>query len=114
VVAWPVADADIARRKRETADARQRKEFTEAPVLGDAERPDRGTEASVGRSPFLRIAVPHDVSLILAREPARALRWRQANRAAFESALAAGYTVGGFVADAKADRGYYLLTQSRS
>ncbi len=110
VVAWPVADAEIERRKRETSEARQRSELLDAPVIGDAERPDRAIEAQVGRAAFLRIAVPRDISELLATDPARAAEWRSANRKAFEVALGAGYSVAGFSMDGESERGFYLLS----
>lgn len=110
VVAWPVADAEIERRKLETSDARQRPEFRDAPVIGDAERPDRAVSAQVGRAKFLRIAVPRDVSELIATDPSRAAGWRSANRGAFDSAQRAGYSVAGFSMDAEHERGFYLLT----
>lgn len=109
IVAWPVPDADLDRRRRETQRARERAEFRDAPVLGDAEATDPAASASLGKAPCLRIAVPRDLAALLERDPARAARWREANRVAFESALAAGYTVAGFVADTDRERGYYLL-----
>lgn len=111
VVAWPVDDADLDRRKQETAAARDASAYRHAPILGDAESSDTPTMDGGGAAlvEHLRIAVPHDISDLQAREMARAARWRRSTRAAFESTLLAGYSVEGFVADEDADRGYYLL-----
>ena len=110
VVAWPVDDSELARRKEEAASARASSALLTAPVLGDAEGRELARPVP-GRAPHLRIAVPRDVSIIQGADPARASRWRQSTREAFESALDAGYAIHGFTSDAGLDRGYYLLTQ---
>lgn len=109
VVGWPVADADLERRRRETRHAREHPGFRDAPILGDAERPDHSAQGAIGRAPLLRIAVPDDVASILAADPARALRWRETTRAAFAAAFAAGYAVAGFVGAGDQAQGHYLL-----
>lgn len=111
VVAWAVDDAELSRRKRETSDARDAHVYKIAPVIGDAEHPDRRWDRSIGTSAQLRIAVPLDVSVLQTREPTRAASWRASTRVAFESALGAGYRVEGFNVDAEQDRGFYLLTK---
>jgi predicted GNAT superfamily acetyltransferase len=113
VVAWPVDDAELAARRREIADARDSHAFTSAPTLGDAEDPDPKAILRLGDIPQLRIAVPLDLSMLQSNDPGRATRWRATTRAAFESALAAGYRVDGFTVDAERDRGFYLLAQHR-
>jgi predicted GNAT superfamily acetyltransferase len=109
VVAWPVDDGDLSRRKQETAAARAAPAFQEAGVLGDAERSDSIARAALGRASHLRIAVPRDVSVIQTSDVTRASQWRMSTRAAFEAALRAGYSIQGFTTDAGNDRGYYLL-----
>jgi predicted GNAT superfamily acetyltransferase len=111
VVAWAVDDAELAQRKRETSTARDVPEYKSAPIVGDADRPDRRWDRSIGTSDHLRIAVPLDVSIVQSSEPARAANWRASTRAAFESALGAGYRVDGFDVDAEQDRGFYLLAK---
>jgi predicted GNAT superfamily acetyltransferase len=110
VVAWPVDDADLARRKEESSAARASNALLTAPVLGDAEGRELARPVP-GREPHLRIAVPRDVSIIQGTDPARASRWRHTTRAAFETAFDAGYAIHGFTSDAGRDRGYYLLTK---
>lgn len=109
VVAWAVDDAELAQRKRETSAARDAHEYQSAPVVGDADRPDRRWDRSIGTSTHLRIAVPLDVSIVQSSEPGRAASWRDSTRAAFEAALGAGYRIDGFDVDAEQDRGFYLL-----
>jgi chorismate synthase len=114
VVAWPVDDAELARRKQDTASARTTRALLDAPIIGDAERDDLSRLAMNGRERHLRIAVPHDVSIIQANDLKRASRWRQSTRRAFETAFSAGYAIEGFTSDAGNDRGYYLLTKRTS
>jgi predicted GNAT superfamily acetyltransferase len=110
IVAWPVDDRELSRRKDETAAARDAQPYKTAPVLGDAEHPDRRWAGSIGKTPHVRIAVPLDVSVLQARDIPRATKWRASTRAAFEAALAANYRVDGFTVDAEQDRGFYLLS----
>lgn len=110
VVEWPVGDAELAQRKGETAAARESRAFADSPVVGDAEHPDARADAAIGKAPRVRIAVPVDVSALQQSAPARASEWRDATRAAFLSALGAGYQVDGFTVDADRERGFYLLT----
>lgn len=111
VVAWAVDDGELARRKKETSAARDAHEYKSAPVIGDADRPDHRWDRSIGTSSHVRIAVPLDVSIVQSNEPARAASWRDSTRAAFETALAAGYRIDGFDVDAEQDRGFYLLAK---
>jgi predicted GNAT superfamily acetyltransferase len=110
IVAWPVDDAELAKRKRETEAARESPNFTSAPVIGDAEHSDPRSDAALDGQ-LLRIAIPLDVSILQAADVKRASAWRVSTRAAFESALAAGYTIDGFTVDAEQDRGFYLLAR---
>ncbi|HJP93411.1 MAG TPA: GNAT family N-acetyltransferase [Pyrinomonadaceae bacterium] len=52
------------------------------------------------------IEIPEKISVLQRENPAAALAWRKATRAAFADAFAAGYVVDDFL------RGYYLLQQS--
>jgi predicted GNAT superfamily acetyltransferase len=111
VVAWPVDDDEIAKRKRDTSAARASAAYKNAPVVGDADRPDHRWDKSVGASEHLRIAVPLDVSMFQATDAPRAANWRMSTRAAFEAAFAKGYRIEGFAVDAEQDRGFYLLAK---
>jgi predicted GNAT superfamily acetyltransferase len=114
VVAWPVDDTDLERRKQETAAARASSALLDAPVLGDAEREDKAASALIGTARHFRLAIPHDVSIIQASDMKRASRWRQSTRRAFEAVFSAGYSIDGFTSDATAERGYYLLTKGKA
>jgi chorismate synthase len=107
VVAWPVADADVARRKSETEAAQRSAKHRDAPVLGV---PD--VTAVSGRGDFLRIAVPSDIARLQSTNALQAGRWRAATRAAFESSLAGGYAIDGFTLNRENDRGFYLLSRT--
>lgn len=111
IVAWPVNDAQMAARRRETLAARDAAEYRNAPVVADIEHPDQRTDGSIGREPRVRIAVPLDVSVLLSTDVARACAWRAATRQAFEAALAGGYRVDGFRVDQESERGFYLLAR---
>jgi chorismate synthase len=113
VVAWPVDDGDLARRKQEAAAARTSSALLGAPVLGDAEREDKAASTSIGRARHLRIAIPHDVSIIQATDMRLASSWRQSTRRVFEDAFGAGYSIEGFTSDVAAERGYYLLSKGK-
>ena len=112
IVAWPVDEALIAARRRETQAARDAGEFHNAPVVADIGNPDRRADADIGHVPRIRIAVPLDVASLLATDMARASEWRVSTRLAFETALASEYHVEGFYADRKRERGYYLLARN--
>jgi predicted GNAT superfamily acetyltransferase len=111
IVAWPVDDGAIADRKRETSAARESDAYKAAPIVGDAERPDRRWDDSIGSSRHLRIAVPLDVSVLQSTDAPRAATWRASTRAAFEAAFAKGYRIEGFSVDADQDRGFYLVAK---
>jgi chorismate synthase len=111
VVAWPVDDADLARRRKEAASARESVTFSTATILGDAEQPGAAVLPS---APALRIAVPWDLAQLQRDDPGAGARWRASTRSVFERALAEGYHVDGFRPDENARRGYYLLSRSRS
>jgi predicted GNAT superfamily acetyltransferase len=112
IVAWAVDEAALAQRKRETAGARDESSYENAPVVGDAERPDRRWDRSVGESRHLRVAIPLDISVHQTQDPSTAASWRASTRAAFEAAFAKGYRVAGFTTDGQRERGYYLLERS--
>lgn len=111
VVAWPVADDAIAERQRETHAARDHSAYLDAPIVADVDHPDSLSGASVGTAPYLRIAIPLDISVLLTTSGARASQWRGATRMAFEAAMASGYQVAGFRVDAERDRGFYHLAR---
>ena len=109
VVEWCVDDDELARRRAQVAAARADDSFQSAAVLGDVDSPDAKAMASVSELDRLRIAVPADIGLVAHEAPIRAAEWREANRAAFQRALAAGFSVEGFTMAPDRGRGYYLL-----
>lgn len=64
-----------------------------SPVALDPRGCPRGGRNEVGGFGRYRIEIPADIQAIKAIDPARALAWRMATRAAFMDALAAGYRV---------------------
>jgi predicted GNAT superfamily acetyltransferase len=111
VVEWQVDDAALAERRQTIAAASAGKPWDDVPTLGDAEYAEGDAYRGVGKSDRLRIAIPLDTTALLAGDPVRAAQWREANRAAFQRVLHAGYRVNAFTADRGRDRGYYLLTR---
>lgn len=111
IVAWPVEDADLARRRARIESAGASREHAAAPIAGDAERPAAATAPSSGP---MRIAVPLDIARIQVDDAAGAARWRASTRAAFETALANGYQIDGFTLDSSQARGFYLLSRPPS
>lgn len=111
IVAWPVKDVELSRRKAEAAAARASPTFDTAHVIGDAERAD-GRRHDIGSSEQLRLGVPLDITTLQATDATRAARWRASTRAAFESSLGGGYHVSGFKLDPAQERGFYLLSRT--
>ena len=110
VVAWPVPDADLERRRAEITVARDSRTMREATVLADVQLPSDPARIVAARPRELRLAVPLDIGLGEPRDADAARRWRSSTRIAFEAALGAGYVVNGFALDADRARGFYLLS----
>lgn len=111
VVEWHVDEAALSARRQTIAAASAGKPWDDVPTLGDAERPDADAYRSVGESDRLRIPIPLDMPALLTGDQVRSAEWRDANRAAFQRVLHAGYRVNAFAADPGRDRGYYLFTR---
>ncbi len=106
VVAWPLG--------REGPPARPPAAARGAPIVNpDTEAGgESGPERFASAPPqALRIEIPADIARVQAASLALAGRWRTATRRAFLWCLRNGYTVAGFVHDAAADRGHYLLVR---
>lgn len=70
-------------------------------------------EAPDLKQSVITIEIPHSVNSIVAMDPSRANRWREATRRAFTMALAANFMVADFVRGARDDEaGTYVLTRS--
>ena len=64
------------------------------------------------RQTALRIEIPANINELVATDEACAKRWREATRAAFSAALAAGFVVDDFFKTTEAQQpGFYFLTQ---
>jgi chorismate synthase len=72
-----------------------------APLVNPVIRNDNSLRSSAPRldvkAPAIRIAIPLDVQALKARDPSIAVEWRRHTRAAFESYLARGYHVTGYL-----------------
>jgi predicted GNAT superfamily acetyltransferase len=82
IVAWPVKEAALKKRRAEIAAASKAKNFT-------------------------RIEVPRDVTSMLSSDPEQARQWRARNRAELTNAMKTR-RIDGFVIDG--DRAFYILT----
>lgn len=88
IVAWPVRDADLARRRKEIANAQTSNPATQALV-----------------------EIPPDVVSLMQSDPARALAWRESSRAGLEKAFRSGYRLDGV--RLAAGRVHYVLTKPK-
>lgn len=88
VVAWPVAEADIAARKQEMA-----------------------RFASNGVPDVTRVEIPVDIEALQRADMNLARNWRDTTRAKLEEALGSGLGIQGFIVDGATRRGYYLLAR---
>jgi chorismate synthase len=96
VVEWPTDPARIVRATVRSA--------IDAPSLTDGRSV---TLEQLGSAPHVSVPVPGDIHAVAARDPIAARQWRQATRAAFQSAMRAGYRACGFVGGA--DVGHYYF-----
>lgn len=113
-VTWDLQSERVNARvtKREPQDA---SDFAKVPAL----LLNRGGEPVWGTPDFenassLRIEIPRDINTIIAADESLALRWREATRRAFTSALAANFLVADFFKNVSeiGEAGSYLLTRS--
>ncbi|HKO16113.1 MAG TPA: hypothetical protein VJU87_07735 [Gemmatimonadaceae bacterium] len=112
IVAWPTDDAAVRDMIRQNHAAGTDRALLESGVLNPA-RDGRGEGMSRdGDTPSAgRVEIPVDITEVQQQDPRAARRWRQSTREAFQRALGAGLVVRGFVVDACARRGYYLLAR---
>jgi predicted GNAT superfamily acetyltransferase len=92
IVAWPVADAELAERRAE---------------IGRVEAEARGR----GLTGMRIIEIPADIDKLQKTGMRKAVRSRRETRTAFLEALSAGYSVNGFLVDETRGVGRYLLTR---
>jgi len=112
IVAWPVDPGRQEAQQRASAAVREKPEAAASPVIADIDPTRLPPDAKVGIAPWVRVAVPADIEAMLVRDEAKALAWRDATRAGFEAAWAAGYRIHGFRLDPGNGRGFYLLTRA--
>jgi predicted GNAT superfamily acetyltransferase len=108
IVAWPVADDDVAHRLTETHAAGANTTLRQSPILNVG---NRVPDAKQALGDCARVEVPADINAMQESDPEQAIAWRRSTRSAFRRALDAGLSVQGFVIDDCAHRGYYLLAK---
>jgi predicted GNAT superfamily acetyltransferase len=92
IVAWPVSDAELVARRAE---------------IGQVEAEARGR----GLTGMRIIEIPADIEKLQKTRMQKAAKCHRETRAAFNEALAAGYSVNGFIVDEARGVGQYLLTR---
>jgi predicted GNAT superfamily acetyltransferase len=60
----------------------------------------------------VRVQIPIDIGAVQARSLDEAAGWRASTHIAFTQALARGFRISGFIRDAAASRGYYLMRRT--
>jgi predicted GNAT superfamily acetyltransferase len=88
IVAWPVAESDIAARREEMA-----------------------RFANNGVAEVTRIEIPTDIEALQTADMAQARTWRDTTRGKLEEAFASGLAIQGFHVDGMTRRSYYLLAR---
>ena len=84
--------------------------------IDDDGSPVGADQRGAGSSARALIEIPADVDSLEREKPGQAARWRQATRAAFSEALAAGFLVEDFVRASRGSRavGRYVLNRERT
>jgi predicted GNAT superfamily acetyltransferase len=114
VCQWWIRRPHVERRIRPAGVALVSQEVADAPLVNDTRLDGEWLEclgvdtSHVG--PRVVADIPLDFTTMLARDPARAARWRYHVRTVFTSYLAAGFRVVDFALDRIHQRGRYLLT----
>lgn len=80
-------------------------------VVNESGRPQRSDFAARLADESCMIEIPHDITVLKERDPQAAVVWREATRAAFLAAVAAGFVVEDFLRAAAGERPrwFYLL-----
>jgi chorismate synthase len=114
VCQWWIRRPHVARRIQPVGKTLVSHDVADAPVVNDTRLDGEWLEClgvdTSQTGPRLAADIPLEFTAMLAREPARAARWRYHARAVFTSYLAAGYRVVDFGLDRIHQRGRYLLT----
>jgi len=110
VVAWPVADDDLAARRAITKHARDDDGFRRAAVLGVARSRDTDWASALSGA-RVRVAVPGDIHALQASDPTTAAAWRASTREAVQRARESGFCVQGFSIAPGDEHGHYLLSR---
>lgn len=114
IVGWPTDDGAIRRNLDAVRAELAAPSWALAPVVNPApggEGRSVGADAEKPLPSRVRVQIPLDILPLQEHDPALAGRWRESTRSAFLRTAYAGYDVAGFVVDAEAQRGYYLLAK---
>lgn len=87
----------------------------ELPALVEVGKDNEPIVASIDKSQgYVTIEIPHDINAIVEADSSRAIRWREATRTAFTTAMAANYFVADFFRGSResSQAGVYVLRQS--
>jgi chorismate synthase len=109
VVVWPLSADGVPATSTPADDGR------DVPILNAGTEEGRDVDLARlgdGRPARLRVEIPADILGVQAESAERARRWRATTRRALQWALANGYVVERFVADAASGHGYYLLARA--
>lgn len=112
VVAWPLAGPPAASCCPDGDPAALPPALRDAPLLGAPEDDAPVPPADAPTAAAYRIPIPSDVHGVVGADPAAAVRWRSASRAAFQWALARGFGVAGLHRDDTGLRAYYVMTRT--
>ena len=109
IVVWSIGADDGGRHDLVPAD-----DGHDAPILNagaaDGHHPDLARFGDVAPA-RVRVEVPADILRVHAASPDQARHWRATTRRTLQWALAHGYAVERFIADAPSAPGYYLLAR---
>jgi predicted GNAT superfamily acetyltransferase len=114
-VSWLLDSPRVAQRLREGPDAAPVHTASATSWIEvDAEGAPRAHRGAGRCGELASIDIPADINALQRQDPTRAVEWREATRAVFNDALAAGYQVVDFVRTTRAGApvGSYLLSRT--
>lgn len=104
VVRWELDDPSVSGHQKRPSGADL---FPEALNMDSQGRPVPVQQLPDG--PMMTVAVPHDIEKLKAKDPARAIAWRESTRSVLHTALKTGWRVIGFGAREGSRPARYLL-----
>ena len=119
-VSWPLRSKRVSerieRREGKKEVSSELRNITTLVRVDANNSPARGELKAKAVERYAAIEIPNEIGALQQENPELAVRWREATRAAFSEALAAGYIVTEFYGSNKSARGCgtYLLAQGAS